>query len=85
MIWVIVVVISRYVSLASIIASVCFPATLIIAIALVPNWHLADLWPLLAAAIVMPLLVIIRHRENIKRLANGTESKIFQKKPEHTP
>ncbi len=85
MIWVVVVVISRYVSLASIIASVFFPLTLITVIALVPDWHLADLWPLLAAATVMPLLVIIRHRENIKRLANGTESKIFQKKPENLP
>ncbi len=85
MIWVVVVLISRYVSLASIIASVFFPVTLITAIAIVPDWHLSSLWPLLTAAIIMPILVIIRHRENIKRLANGTESRIFQKKPENLP
>jgi glycerol-3-phosphate acyltransferase PlsY len=34
------------------------------------------LWPLLIAAIAIPLMVIIRHRENIKRLLAGTESKI---------
>jgi glycerol-3-phosphate acyltransferase PlsY len=82
-IWVVVVLISRYVSLASIVASVFFPLTLITAITLVPDWYLTNLWPLLAAATVMPILVIIRHRENIKRLANGTESKIFQKKLEN--
>jgi glycerol-3-phosphate acyltransferase PlsY len=85
MIWVVVVVISRYVSLASIIASIFFPVTLITAIAIVPNWHLANLWPLLAVATIMPVLVIGRHRENIKRLANETESKIFQQKPENIP
>jgi len=84
-IWVVVVLISRYVSLASIIASIFFPVTLITATAVVPDWHLANLWPLLAAATIMPILVIIRHSENIKRLANGTESKIFQKKPENMP
>ncbi len=85
LIWVVVVLISRYVSLASIIASIFFPVTLIAAIALVPNWYLANLWPLLAVATIMPVLVIIRHGENIKRLANGTESKIFQKKPGNMP
>ncbi len=85
MIWAVVVLISRYVSLASIIASVFFPITLIAAIVIVPGWYLSSLWPLLAAAIIMPILVIIRHRENIKRLANGTESRIFQKKPENLP
>jgi glycerol-3-phosphate acyltransferase PlsY len=84
MIWVIVVLISRYVSLASIVASIFFPVALITAIALVSNWHLANLWPLLAVAAIMPTLVIIRHRENITRLANGTESKIFQKKLENS-
>jgi len=84
-VWLVVVLIWRYVSLASIIASISFPITLAATIAIVPGWNLAGLWPLLAAATAMPLLVIIRHRENIKRLANGTESKIFQKKPENTP
>ena len=76
-IWVVVVLIWRYVSLASIIGSVSFPVVLILAIILRPDWDLFSLWPLLVAATAIPLLVIIRHRENIKRLLAGTESKIF--------
>jgi glycerol-3-phosphate acyltransferase PlsY len=34
------------------------------------------LWPLYTAAIGLPLLVIARHAENIKRLLEGSESKI---------
>ena len=79
-IWTISVLISRYVSLSSIIASICFPVTLLAAILFIDKWQFSDLWPLVAAAIIMPVLVIYRHRENIKRIANGTESKIFQKK-----
>jgi len=76
-IWVVVVLIWRYVSLASIAASITFPLALILAIILTPSWHFVSLWPLLIAATAIPLMVIIRHRENIKRLLAGTESKIF--------
>ena len=79
-IWVAAVLIWRYVSLASIIASVSFPITLILAIILNKSWELFILWPLLIAATAIPLMVIIRHRDNIKRLIAGTESKIFQTK-----
>jgi len=77
-IWVVVVLIWRYVSLASIAASVTFPLVLILAIVLRPGWEFVSLWPLLIAATVIPLMVIIRHRENIKRLLAGTESKILK-------
>jgi len=77
-IWVVVVLIWRYVSLASIAGSVSFPAVLILAIILKPGWDFLSLWPLLVAATVIPLMVIIRHRENIKRLLAGTESKILK-------
>jgi acyl phosphate:glycerol-3-phosphate acyltransferase len=79
-VWVTVVLIWRYVSLASICASVTFPLVLIVAILLAPAWKFGSLWPLLIAAVAIPLMVIIRHRENIKRLLVGTESKIRQKK-----
>lgn len=78
--WVVVVLIWRYVSLASIVGSVIFPVVLIIAIILKPDWDLYSLWPLLLAATVIPLMVIIRHRENIQRLLAGTESKISKSK-----
>ncbi|UCC97266.1 MAG: glycerol-3-phosphate 1-O-acyltransferase PlsY [Phycisphaerales bacterium] len=74
--WVTVVLIWRYVSLASIAGAVTFPLVLIAAIVLTPGWSLGTLWPLLIVAIAIPLMVIIRHRENIKRLIAGTESKI---------
>ena len=75
-VWVAVVLTWRYVSLASIAAAVTFPLVLIAAILLTPAWSFAALWPLLLAAIAIPLMVIIRHRENVKRLLAGTESKI---------
>ncbi len=79
-IWVVVVLIWRYVSLASICASISFPLVLILAIILRPGWNFVTLWPLLIAATAIPLMVIIRHRENIKRLLGGTENKILQDK-----
>ena len=80
LVWVAVVLIGRYVSLASIITSVTFPLVLILAIILMPGWDFISLWPLLIAATAIPLMVIIRHRENIKRLLAGTESKILKDK-----
>ncbi|MHC4623749.1 MAG: glycerol-3-phosphate 1-O-acyltransferase PlsY [Planctomycetota bacterium] len=77
--WAVVVLIWRYISLASIIASLAFPLALVLAIILVPDWHLTQLWPLLIAAIAIPVMVILRHRENIKRLAAGTESKVLKR------
>ncbi len=77
-IWVVLVLIWRYVSLASIGASVTFPLVLLLAIILTPGWDFVNLWPLLIAATAIPLMVIIRHRENIKRLLAGTESKIIK-------
>lgn len=74
--WIVVVLVWRYVSLASVIASVAFPITLASAIALRPGWRFADLWPLLIVAAAIPLMVAIRHRQNITRLIAGTESKI---------
>jgi glycerol-3-phosphate acyltransferase PlsY len=78
--WVVVVLIWRYVSLASIAGSVIFPVVLILAIIFNPDWDLYSLWPLLVAATAIPLMVVIRHRENIKRLLAGTESKISKSK-----
>jgi len=77
-VWVVVVLIWRYVSLASIAASVTFPLALIAAIILTPDWELGSLWPVLITSVAIPVMVIIRHRENIKRLLAGTESKVLK-------
>jgi len=75
-IWAVVVLIWRYISLASITASIAFPVVLILAITLSPGWDFGNLWPLLIAATLIPIMVIIRHRTNIKRLMGGTERRI---------
>ncbi len=67
-IWVGVVLIWRYISLASIAAAVAFPISLIASIAVLDDWRFLQLWPLIIVALVMGLLVIVRHAENIKRL-----------------
>ena len=78
-VFLVVVLIWRYVSLASIAASVAFPISLVLAIAIVPGWGFSNLWPLLTAAVAIPVMVIIRHRDNIKKLIAGTEDKIFKR------
>jgi len=79
-VWVTIALIWRYVSLASMVASASFLAAFVLSVVFVPEWSFGTLWPLLAVAIVIPTAVFIRHRENIGRLMNGTESKILQKK-----
>jgi acyl phosphate:glycerol-3-phosphate acyltransferase len=76
LVWVAAVLKWRYVSLASICGAVVFPIVFVSEILAIPSWHSAALWPLIVAAAVIPVLVIVRHRENIKRLLAGTESKI---------
>jgi len=78
MTWLIVVLTWRYVSLASVIAAAVFPLVLIVATILIPGWKFGDLWPVVIAATAIPVMVIIRHRDNIKRLVAGTEAKIRQ-------
>ena len=58
---------TRYVSLASVISAVALPITVYLT-----TRHI----PLTVLGIIIGLLVIIRHKENIKRLINGTESKL---------
>lgn len=79
LVWVAVVRVWRYVSLASICGAVAFPLALLIGILIVPAWTASSLWPLMIAAIAIPTMVIVRHRENVKRLLAGTESKIRDK------
>lgn len=82
--WCVVVLLWKYVSLASITAACTFPVALLIAILSRPSWRLENLWPLLVVAIIMPALVVLRHKENLKRLLAGTENKIMQKNKEST-
>jgi len=78
-VWVVVVLLGRYISLGSIAASVAFPIVFVVAVIVSPGWSFGRLWPLVAASSVIPLMVIVRHRGNIRRLLAGTESKIASK------
>ncbi len=78
-VWLVCVFIWRYISLASITAAVVFPVSLVAAILILPGWELAVLWPLVVVAVVIAVLLVLRHRENIKRLLAGTEYKVMQK------
>ncbi len=70
---------SRYVSLASLLATVAFPATVAIRKYV---FHVDSLdGSLLIISIVMMLAIMYAHRANIKRLFNGTESRIRTFRP----
>jgi len=73
-IFVVVLLIWRYVSLASIVSAVAFP---IIALLVVK-----DRTPLFVTVVILiPLLVILKHRQNIQRLLQGTEYRFGKPKP----
>lgn len=72
--WVVVMLLSRYVSLASIVAALATAATV---------WVLGDK-PLAVRVVLtlLALLVVWLHRANIKRLLNGTENRFGKKRAE---
>jgi glycerol-3-phosphate acyltransferase PlsY len=69
-----IVLSTRYVSLGSMIAAATIP--LFVWLQTVFVARSTDLRPLLTAAIAGALLIIFAHRGNIERLARGTESQI---------
>jgi glycerol-3-phosphate acyltransferase PlsY len=66
-IFIAIVVTTRYVSLGSIIGAVLIPVFI---------WFQSGWQPLLTAAIVAAALIVFAHRGNLKRLASRTESQI---------
>lgn len=74
-IWAIVLFVSRYVSLASILGAVAVPVTVAF------TARGADKAPLLVFTSLAALLIVIRHRTNIQRLLTGTESRFGKPKP----
>jgi glycerol-3-phosphate acyltransferase PlsY len=76
-VWAVIVYFTRYVSLASITAAALVPITM---------WLLNSKLEFLYFGLLAALFVIVRHRPNIERLLNGTESKIKAGgKPESGP
>ncbi|HET7536211.1 MAG TPA: glycerol-3-phosphate 1-O-acyltransferase PlsY [Candidatus Didemnitutus sp.] len=70
-VWVLTFFATRYVSLGSILAAVAVPSA---------SWLRGNPLALNLVVTAIGLFVIVRHRENVRRLLNGTESK-FAKKP----
>jgi acyl phosphate:glycerol-3-phosphate acyltransferase len=69
-----IVTLTRYVSLGSIVAAATIP--LFVWLQSVFVEPIADLRPLLAAAVAGALLILFAHRKNIVRLKQGTEAQI---------
>jgi glycerol-3-phosphate acyltransferase PlsY len=66
-VFVAIVLLTRYVSLGSIAAAILIPVLV---------WVQSDSRPLLVAALVGAALIVFAHRGNIQRLLSGTESRI---------
>ena len=75
-VWIVVTLVSRYVSLGSIVAALAFLPLF----AALNVSRVVRLWPLAALACAMAALILVRHRGNIRRLLAGTENKIGRKR-----
>src|SRR4029450_80931 len=72
-IFVLVVWLTRYVSLGSILAAVAIPLFVLLRNVLIqPVEHLM---PILSAAMAGAMLIVFAHRENIRRLKTGSENR----------
>jgi glycerol-3-phosphate acyltransferase PlsY len=72
LIFLVIVLLTRYVSLGSIVAAATIPVFILIRNYISP---LTEFWPLLTAAMMGAALIISAHRENIARLIHRTENK----------
>jgi len=77
LVWVVVFFATRYVSLASLCAAVMLPVGFVAA-AVLRGQPVGD--PALILLILLAVLVVFRHRSNVKRLIQGTEYRFERKK-----
>lgn len=75
-----IMIFSRYVSLGSVTAAIVYPFILLTYI-LAGRESIAKNAVYLIMAFFLAFLLIAKHHANIKRLKNGTENKLFAKKP----
>lgn len=68
--WIVVALMFRYVSLASLSAALCLPLG-----AFLFRSH----WSATVAAVAVGLIIVLRHRDNVIRLLGGTEQKLGQR------
>lgn len=82
-IFLLIVLFTRYISLGSVMALLLYPLILDRVDRLIPVWGVyenAEGSIGVIFAILMAVLIIFKHKDNIKRLLNGTESKFSFKK-----
>jgi glycerol-3-phosphate acyltransferase PlsY len=65
-VWVLVVLVTRYISLGSMLAALALPFI---------AWGLGEPWPTIAFAAIAAVAVLLLHRANVGRIATGTERK----------
>ena len=73
---IVLMALTRMVSLGSIAAAILYPVLVFV----LPGTAFKNNWLYLGFAVILAILVLVRHRSNIKRLLNGTENKLFEKK-----
>ena len=74
--WLLILLVSRYVSLASVAAAIALP----LATAIWPNDSTNRFGFLFWVFLILGVMVVWKHGTNIQRLMNGTEHRIFDKK-----
>lgn len=75
-VWIMVTMVSRYVSAGSIAAALCLPVFAILVLRSQHRTEWSSHWPVIAFAALAAALVVFRHRGNIARLRAGTERRI---------
>ena len=75
-VWLVVAVVTRYSSLAALVAAVAAP---------VLAWYLHGAGPIFGATTAMALVLIARHHANIRKLVRGEESRIGSKRTPAPP
>jgi len=76
-VWFVLFKIGRMVSLASIFAAICMPLTALVM--WLAGWGRIS-GPAILVMAVMAVIVVVRHKDNIMRIKNGTESKFVKVK-----
>lgn len=78
--WILLFKVTRYVSVASIAAAVVIPVVEFIRSAIKGDFQ--SRWAILIYCLVLSVLAVWKHRSNIQRLMNGTESRFAKKSKE---
>jgi glycerol-3-phosphate acyltransferase PlsY len=83
--WLVIVLLTRYISLGSIVAAASVPLLIILFGWLLTQNPRPDLWPLVITTAMGSGLIVAKHHENISRLLAGTESRFGSRVGTTTP